>query len=129
MRCPAIGPALAVTSYLNRTMNRSPCGHGPSARALWTSWFLSHQSFLPLIASRPSIRAGMDGLSPIASMLTMLGLYSASTASMFLPSRHRATSRFPTVNVSFIKLLRDYTSVLGSWTRNDVGVQFARPDL
>ena len=33
---------LGVTSYLNRTMKRSPWGNGPSATLPWISWLSTH---------------------------------------------------------------------------------------
>src|SRR5690242_13048856 len=117
MRLPAIGPFFAVTSILKSTMKRSPWGQGPLTVLGWLSWLSNHDRFFFLIASMPSICAGIFGMLCV-SMLTILGEYNSSMACTFFPALQSSTRRFPicvVLDIGF-SLVRD-AKCYARWVR------------
>src|ERR1041385_7514129 len=110
---------LLVTSYENRTMNRSPCGNGPSPDAECTVWLSDHHLLLANTASRPRDSGDMFAIDA-ASTLTMSGAYSVSIASWFLPCLHSSTSFLPTSSVVIAVSLVDSRQVLAGRARPSI---------
>src|SRR5262245_32894195 len=100
IRCPAIGPSLAVQSRLIWHTNWSPFTLGFPTEALWTVVPLANFSADCNTLAFPSVIRAHPGPS-IASTCRALSAYSSLMASRFFPEETSSTSRLATFCVAW----------------------------